>query len=70
MHPSPFESLEKKYAEHASWAIWNHKAPEDTTVIRENLADLKTSVVMVALNISRALSGQWQNFHSRDLQEN
>lgn len=66
MHPSLFESLEKKYAQHASWAIWNHKAPEDTTVIRENLADLKTSVVMVALNISRALSGQWQNFHSRD----
>src|SRR5450432_3418581 len=66
MHPSLFEGLETKYAQHASWAIWNRKDPEDTTVIRENLADLKTSVVMVALNISRALSGQWQNFHSRD----
>ena len=66
MHPNLFESLERKYAQHASWAIWNSKDPEDTTVIRENLEDLKTSVVMVALNISRALSGQWQNFHSRD----
>ena len=35
-----------------SWAIWNGNDLTDTTVIRENLADLKTSVVMVALNIS------------------
>jgi hypothetical protein len=61
-----FEELEKKYAQHASWAIWDSNDLEDTNVIRQNLADLKTSVVMVALNISRALSGQWRNFHSRD----
>ncbi len=66
MDQSLFEQLEMKYAQHGSWAVWNSGDPEDTTVIRENLADLKTSVVMVALNISRALSRQWQNFHSRD----
>ena len=66
MDSSLFESLEKNYAQHASWAIWNRENMKDTTVIRENIADVKTSVVMVALNISRALSGPWQNFHSRD----
>ncbi len=66
MHPNLFEQLENKYAQHASWAVWNNRDLEDTSVIRENLRDLKTSVVMVALNISRALPSAWRNFHSRD----
>ncbi len=66
MHPSLFESLEKKYAQHASWAVWNSRDLEDTSVIRDNLPDLKTSVVMVALNISGELPSAWRNFHSRD----
>ena len=66
MDRSAFTQLETKYAQHASWAIWNSRDLDDTTVIRENLPDLKTSVVMVALNISRELPGPWRNFHSRD----
>src|SRR5438105_4020841 len=66
MDRTVFEQLENKYAQHASWAVWNSRDLEDTSVIRENLRDLKTSVVMVALNISRELPSAWRNFHSRD----
>jgi len=61
-----FKHLETKYSQHASWAVWNSHDLEDTTVIRENPSDLKTSVVMVALNISKHLPSPWRNFHSRD----
>jgi len=66
MDRSHFNQLETKYGQHASWTIWRPDDLEDTAVIRENLGDLKTSVVMVALNISGAISSPWQNFHSRD----
>ena len=65
MDRTVFEQLENKYSQHASWAVWNGRDLGDTTVIRDNLRDLKTSVVMVALNISRELPGPWGNFHSR-----
>jgi hypothetical protein len=61
-----FEQLESKCAQHASWAIWNDSDFKDTTVIQRNLKDLKTSVVMVALNISAPLSKEWGNFHGSD----
>jgi hypothetical protein len=66
MDNATFETIERKYAAYASWAVWNPADLLDSSVIRENLGDLKTSVVMVALNISRALPADWRNFHSRD----
>lgn len=61
-----FEDLERKYALCASWAIWNGDDPRDPSVIRRDLGSLKSSVVMVALNVSGTIGGSWQNFHSRD----
>ena len=66
MDQSLFEQLERKYAQHAAGRFGMATIWTDTNVIRQNLQDLKTSVVMVALNISAALPSQWRNFHSRD----
>lgn len=61
-----FGRLEAKYANYASWAIWNPDELKDTTVIRRSLDSLKPSMVMVALNVSRPLPHQWCNFHGSD----
>jgi hypothetical protein len=61
-----FDDLADKYGMYASWAIWNPKRAEDASIIAKHLDDLKTSVVMVGLNVSRPIGGTWQNFHGRD----
>jgi len=58
-----FGSLANKYGGHASWAVWNSDALRDTDVISKNLHCLKTSVIMVGLNISANLPRHWSNFH-------
>jgi hypothetical protein len=64
--PRVFHKLKAKYGKHSSWAIWNHDKPEDTEVIKPNLNCLNISVVLVALNISKRIPTNWQNFHGRD----
>jgi hypothetical protein len=61
---SIFSDLAKKYGDHASWAVWNPHHLRDTQVISENLYCLKTSVIMVGLNISASLQQHWSNFHA------
>jgi hypothetical protein len=61
---SIFSNLAKKYGGHASWAVWNPDHLRDTQVISENLYYLKTSVIMVGLNISSSLQQHWSNFHA------
>ncbi len=61
-----FEQLEEKYGRCARWSVWNPHNPVDTACIRHNVDSLTTSVVMVALNLSRFVPQTWQNFHSRD----
>lgn len=58
-----FGSLANKYGGHASWAVWNSDALRDTELISKNLHCLKTSVIMVGLNISASLPRHWSNFH-------
>src|SRR5262245_34094775 len=64
MDRAVFLNLEGKYHSHASWAIWNPDDLPDTSIIREGLESLKSSVVMVALNLSKFFPIQWKNFHS------
>jgi hypothetical protein len=66
MDKAVFQNLDVKYSPHASWAIWNPDDLLDTSIIRRSLESLKSSVVMVALNLSRFVPNQWQNFHSHD----
>jgi hypothetical protein len=66
MDQSLFDKLAEEYGIYSSWAIWNPANPEDTGIIAEHLPCLKTSVVMVGLNISRPIPIRWQNFHGRD----
>ena len=60
-----FDLISLNFGQHASWAIWDKK-PADTQVIGKDLTCLNTSVVLVALNISRPIRIQWQNFHGSD----
>ena len=54
-----------RYGEYSSWAIWNPDDIRDTSLISQNRDELKTDVVMVGLNISADISGQWwTNFHA------
>lgn len=57
-----FNQLEAKYGQYASWAIWNPDDPRDTSIIRDNLADLNPAIVMVGLNVSAPLPFPWANF--------
>ena len=58
-----YNNLEKKYGFYSSWAIWNEEYPSDTSVIKDNLNDLNTKYVFLALNISAPLKKKWGNFH-------
>ena len=55
-----------KYGLYSSWAIWNPDNPADTGIINSHLDTIKTSVIIVGLNVSRAVAKCWLNFHSRD----
>lgn len=61
-----FDELARKYGRHASWAIWNHENAADTRVIAEQLSCLKSSVVLVGLNVSTHQPPTWENFHGND----
>ena len=67
---SRLESLNKTRGLYASWAIWNPDNPADAQIIFDHCEDLKTSVVMVGLNASRAVQ-PWAHFrggkHDRKL---
>jgi hypothetical protein len=61
-----FDELAKKYDMCSSWAVWNPAKPADTRIIAEHLTCLKSSVVMIGLNVSRQIGDRWQNFHGSD----
>jgi hypothetical protein len=74
---SIFNHLAGKYSCYGSWAVWNPDDQADTSVITENVKDLKNSVIVVGLNCSgrfakrahrhlgNSVEGHegWQNFH-------
>jgi hypothetical protein len=64
--PSSFNDLAARYGMYSSWAVWDPANPADTQIIAQQLTCLKTSVVLVGLNISRPIPTHWQNFHGRD----
>jgi hypothetical protein len=63
---SLFDDLAEKYGMYSSWAIWNSANPPDTRIIAEHQSCLKTSVVMIGLNVSRPIPTPWRNFHGSD----
>ena len=52
---SRLESLAETHGRYASWAVWNPDNQADAQIIFSHCEDLKTSVVMVGLNASRAV---------------
>ncbi len=75
---SEWKTLSEKYSHYGSWAVWNPTRWKDTSVVSENLRDLKTSVIVVGLNCSGHWAGGetyydtdellqqhkgWRNFH-------
>ncbi len=52
---SLFDDSAQKYGMYSSWAIWNPANPADARIITKHLAGLKTSVVMVGLNVAGQL---------------
>lgn len=59
-----YEKLKEKYGAYSSWAIWNHKEPNDTAIIEANLDQLNSRFVLLGLNMSRLLNKPaWFNFH-------
>lgn len=63
---SLLDDLAEKYGMYSSWAAWNPASPADARIIAEHQGCLKTSVVMIGLNVSRPIPNTWQNFHGRD----
>jgi len=61
-----FDDLAKKYGRHASWAAWNDNRAADVSLLVKEMECLKTSVVMIGLNVSTHQPGIWENFHGRD----
>ena len=60
-----YNKLALKYGPFASWAIWNYKKENDTSVIHENYSQLHSKFVFLGLNISASLINKpWINFHS------
>src|SRR5262245_26975352 len=64
--PNVFHALAARYGKYSSWAAWSPANPADTQIITPELTCLNTSVVLVALNISRPIPSHWRNFHGRD----
>jgi hypothetical protein len=63
---SMLNDLAARYGMYSSWAVWNPAKPADSAIIANHVAELRASVVLVALNISRPIPNHWQNFHSHD----
>jgi len=60
------DDLAGRYGMYSSWATWNPANPADTRIIAERQSCLKASVVMIGLNVSKAIPKTWQNFHGGD----
>jgi hypothetical protein len=58
-----YKKLTSKYGIYASWAIWNYKNSNDTTIIDQNFEQLHSKYILLGLNISRPLNKKWANFH-------
>lgn len=61
-----FNFLKDKYSRHASWAIWDEVDMTNTLVIEDNVNQLQSNYVLVALNFSTdadAIIEPWFNFH-------
>lgn len=52
-----------KFSKVASWAIWDESKVENTSFIEKNIDLLHNEVVLLGLNASRIIEGDWKNFH-------
>lgn len=59
-----YKNLDSNYGSFASWAIWDYKQPNDTSVIDQFRDQLNSRYVLLGLNMSRLLNRPaWFNFH-------
>jgi len=60
-----YHDLAKKYGNFSSWAIWDNKVENNTSIIDGNYKQLHPNFVFLGLNISFPLiENDWINFHS------
>ena len=57
-----YQELSAKYGQLASWAIWDYRNPNDTTIINTNLDQLNSRFVLLGLNFSRIIIKHWPNW--------
>jgi len=50
-------------AKHGSWAVWDENDSSNPSIVDESIDDLRTDVIIVGLNKSKALGNNWQNYH-------
>ena len=60
-----FDKLKNsKFADFASFAVWDDKEIEDLSVIEKNIENLNQNIVIVGLNASGSIK-KFQNFHCK-----
>jgi len=60
-----YQEIKEKYGKYASWAIWNENDMGDLEVIEDNIDQLHSKYVFLALNMSKSVKtwSNWENFH-------
>lgn len=61
--PQRYSSLKRQHHRHGSWAIWDTANPRDTSIIDREIGSLKSTYVLIGLNISKRKPKNWGNFH-------
>lgn len=64
-----FKNLTIKYGSYSSWAIWDYKNEGDVSIIRNNIKNLHSNYIFLALNVSGAGVKDWSNFHGGSIHD-
>lgn len=65
MKKALFERIKKgKYARYASFAVWDDRDLDDTSIIEKNIKTLRSDLIIVGLNASGKPTNRFTNFHT------
>ena len=59
-----YNNLTSKYGSYSSWAVWDYKKENNSSIINQNFNQLHSKFIFLGLNISHPLVNKpWANFH-------
>lgn len=58
-----YSQLKKEFGQYSSWALWEDGNHSNLSIFDNSVSDLRSDIIMVALNISRPTPKAWSNFH-------